>query len=67
MPDTKTQKSEQPEQFLSRRQLTARWGCCVETIKRRQRAGLLKPIYLSSRMVRYSLRNVEEIEIAAGL
>ncbi len=52
--------------LISRRQLAARWGCCVESIKRRQRAGLLHPIYLSSRMLRYSLQNVEEIEADAS-
>ena len=55
------------EQLLSRRQLQARWGCSVESVKRRQKAGLLKPIYLSLRMVRYTLQNVEEIEAAARL
>ena len=54
------------EQFLSRKQLQRRWSCCIETIKRRQRAGVLTPIYLSARMVRYALRNIEEVEAAAG-
>jgi len=54
------------EQLLSRRQLQARWGCCIETIKRKQYAGLLKPIFLSARMIRYSVQNVEEIEAAAA-
>lgn len=55
------------DQLISRRQLQIRWGgCCIETLKRKQRAGVLKPIYLSSRMVRYSLQNVEEVEAAAG-
>ena len=67
MPDAKTHTNDQPEQLLSRSQLKTRWGCCIETIKRRQKAGLLKPIYLSARMVRYSIRNIQEIEMAAGL
>ena len=54
-------------QLISRRQLAGRWGCCVESIKRRQRAGLLHPVYLSSRMVRYSLQNIEEVEQSFGL
>jgi len=53
-------------QLISRRQLAVRWGCCVESIKRRQRAGLLQPVYLSARMVRYSLQNIEQVEGAAG-
>jgi predicted site-specific integrase-resolvase len=53
-------------QLLSRKELQERWGCSGETIKRRQRAGLLRPVYLSSRMVRYDLQNVLEIEAAAA-
>jgi len=54
------------KKLLSRRELQRRWGCSGETIKRRQRAGLLRPIYFSARMLRYALDNVLEIEAAAS-
>jgi hypothetical protein len=62
----KTRESTSAQILISRKQLQQRWGCCTETIKRKQRAGLLHPVYLSSRMVRYNLDNVLEIETAAA-
>ena len=57
--------SKQPEQFLTRRELAARWRCSTETIKRRQRAGLLHPIRLSRRSLLYKLSEVEAVKGAA--
>ncbi|HPA18327.1 MAG TPA: hypothetical protein PLU30_11320 [Verrucomicrobiae bacterium] len=50
------------ERLLSRRELAARWDCSVETIKRRQRAGILKAIQFSSRLLRYRLSDILQIE-----
>jgi hypothetical protein len=47
--------------LLSRKQLAARWSSSVETIKRRERAGILSPLILGG-LVRYDLNQVEEIE-----
>ena len=47
--------------LLSRKQLAARWSTSVETIKRRERAGVLNPIILG-RLVRYELSDIEKIE-----
>ncbi len=47
--------------LLSRKQLAARWSTSVETIKRRERAGILSPLILGG-LVRYALNQVEEIE-----
>jgi len=47
--------------LLSRKQLAARWSTSVETIKRRERAGILSPLILGG-LVRYALHQVEEIE-----
>lgn len=48
--------------FLTRRELAMRWRCSGETIKRRQRRGLLHPVYLSCRKILYRLAEVEAIE-----
>ena len=57
--------SDVSEQFLSRRALAKRWGCCVETVKRREAAGLLNPLRFSRRQVRYELSQIVKLEIAA--
>jgi len=53
------------ETFLKRRELAARWRCSKETIKRKQRAGLLNPVRLSARMLLYKLSEIEALEVAA--
>jgi hypothetical protein len=50
------------EKFLKRRELAARWRCSGETIKRRQRAGLLHPVRLSQRLLLYKLSEIEALE-----
>ena len=54
------------EQLLSRGAVAQRWECCIETIKRRERAGILKPIRFNQRMLRYRLSDILAIEAAAG-
>jgi hypothetical protein len=49
---------------LDRKGLADRWNCCVETIKRREKAKVLKPLKLG-RLVRYRLVDVEAVEAAA--
>jgi len=53
------------EKFLKRRELAARWRCSGETIKRRQRSGLLHPIRLSQRSLLYKLSEIEALEARA--
>jgi len=48
--------------FLTRAELAERWRSSKETIKRKQRAGLLHPIYLSSRKILYALAEIEGLE-----
>jgi hypothetical protein len=55
----------QTEKFLTRRELALRWRCSGESVKRRQRAGLLHPVYLSERKLLYSLAEIEALESAA--
>jgi hypothetical protein len=63
---TKLIQSEKSEKFLTRRELAERWRCSGESVKRRQRAGLLHPVYLSQRKLLYSLAEVEALEAAAA-
>lgn len=55
---------ENEDQMLSRFELAKRWGVSKETIKRRERDGLIHPIRLSSRLIRYRLVDILTIEEA---
>jgi predicted site-specific integrase-resolvase len=59
-------KSTSSEQLLSRRAVADRWQTSVETIKRREKAGVLKPIRFNQRLLRYKLSDIEAIEAAAA-
>jgi hypothetical protein len=48
--------------FLSRREVAARWSCCPRTVERRTD---LKPVRFNKRFLRYRLSDVEAIERAA--
>jgi hypothetical protein len=52
--------------YLTRLELASRWRCSCETIKRKQRAGVLHPLYLSQRKLLYRLSEVQAIEEAAA-
>jgi predicted DNA-binding transcriptional regulator AlpA len=54
------------EQMLSRRHLAARWAISKETLKRREKAGLL-PFLKLGRDVRYRLADIEQIEAQAEI
>jgi hypothetical protein len=51
--------------LLDRPRLADRWSCSIETLKRRERAGVLTAILLG-RLVRYRLSDVEAIEAAGA-
>ena len=51
-------------QLLSRRLLAARWAVSKETLKRREKAGIL-PFLKLGRDVRYLLADIELIEAQA--
>jgi len=51
-------------QLLSRRLLAARWAVSKETLKRREKAGIL-PFLKLGRDVRYRLADIELIEAQA--
>jgi len=50
------------EQLMSRKALANRWGVCRETIKRAERAGLLRAIRFNQRLLRYKLSDILAIE-----
>ena len=50
------------ETLLSRKQVASRWGCSTETVKRRERAGILRSIRFNGRNVRYGLADIESVE-----
>ena len=53
-------------QLVTRKGLSGRWQVSVETLKRRQRAGLL-PCLKLGRGVRYRLSDVERLEADADV
>ncbi|MEZ5326942.1 MAG: hypothetical protein R3F19_17980 [Verrucomicrobiales bacterium] len=55
-------EGETTSRFLSRTQLAERWGVSKETIKRREREGLLSPIRFNQRLLRYRLEDVLAVE-----
>ena len=59
-------KAKADDDFISRADLAVRWGCHIETLKRRERQGSLHPVRFSERMVRYPLHEVRALEQEAG-
>jgi hypothetical protein len=55
-----------PEQLLSRKAVADRWQTSVETVKRREKAGLLKALRFNQRLLRYKLSDVEALEASTG-
>jgi hypothetical protein len=50
------------ESLLTRRELADRWKVSIETIKRRERARVLRPLRLEGRIVRYRMSEVVRVE-----
>jgi hypothetical protein len=50
--------------ILDRKALAERWRCSTETLKRREKEGVLKALKLG-RLVRYRLADVEAVEAQA--
>jgi hypothetical protein len=61
MPTKTTINSEPVVKMLSRRQLSERWAISRETLKRRERAGVL-PFFKLGRDARYLLADIERLE-----
>ena len=60
----RVQPQERSVQLVTRRELSDRWKLSVETLKRRERCGVL-PCLKLGRGVRYRLSDVEDLEADA--
>jgi hypothetical protein len=49
------------DRLLSRSDLKERWACSLETLKRREKDGLLRPLKLGAK-VKYRLSDIVEAE-----
>ena len=61
-----TLSTNQTEQMLSRKGVAARWETSVETVKRREKEGLLRVYRFNQRLLRYKLSDVIAYENAAA-
>jgi len=52
----------QSDRLLSRKDLSERWNLSTKTLKRREKAGELRPLTLSANCVRYRLSEILAIE-----
>ena len=50
------------DKLLTRLELARRWKVSVGTLKRRERARLLRPVRLDGRVIRYRVSDVLQIE-----
>jgi hypothetical protein len=50
------------ETLLTRSELARRWKVSIETLKRRERAKILRPVRLEGRVIRYRMSDVLRIE-----
>ena len=50
------------ETLLTRSELARRWKVSVETLKRRERAKILRPVRLEGRVIRYRMSDILRIE-----
>ena len=58
------ERNEQENELLTRRAVARRWSVSTETIKRRERAGIL-PVLKLGRGVRYRWADIKRIEAEA--
>ena len=50
------------DKLLTRLELARRWKVSIETLKRRERARILRPVRLDGRVIRYRVSDVLQIE-----
>lgn len=53
--------------FITRPQLAARWNCSTESLKRYERRGIIHPVKIAARMLRYRMDEIENLEMEATL
>jgi hypothetical protein len=64
---TKGRGETMQDSLLTRRELADRWKVSIETIKRRERARVLRPLRLEGRIVRYRMSDVVRIEMQGDI
>jgi hypothetical protein len=47
---------------MTRRELASRWKVSIETLKRRERTNILRPMRLDGSVLRYRMSDVVQIE-----
>jgi hypothetical protein len=50
------------DKLLTRLELARRWKVSIDTLKRRERAKILRPVRLDGRIIRYRMSDVLRIE-----
>ena len=50
------------DKLLTRVELARRWKVSIETLKRRERTKILRPVRLDGRIIRYRMSDVLRIE-----
>lgn len=60
----RVQQQDRSVQLVTRKELSGRWKLSIETLKRRERSGIL-PCLKLGRGVRYRLSDVEHLEAEA--
>jgi len=58
----KCASSNTDDRLLTRSELAQRWKVSIETLKRRERAKILRPLKLNGRIIRYRITDVLRIE-----
>ena len=53
--------TEESQKFISRRQLAKRWSVSIMTVRRREADGTLTR-YMFGRDIRFSIKQIEEVE-----
>ena len=48
--------------LIDRKQLSNRWTTSIATLKRLEKAGVLSPVAISERVIRYRISDIEQIE-----
>jgi predicted site-specific integrase-resolvase len=54
-------------QFITRKQLAERWDVSIESLKRYERRGILRPCKIAPRVLRYRFEEIEAREREATL
>jgi predicted DNA-binding transcriptional regulator AlpA len=60
-------ESPSTKKYLTRKELALRWSISRETLKRRERQGLLHPVRFGGRTIRYTVSEIIKIEVTGDM